>query len=90
MIRREPCGDATVCLASAGGDIEVRGCARGPLLVRGADSVRDQDGAMHSVTRPVVAVCACGKSQRRPWCDGTHKVVPSGRGLVAGQRVGAD
>jgi CDGSH-type Zn-finger protein len=38
--------------------------------------VRDQDGAPHDVTRPVVAVCACGKSQRKPWCDGTHKVIP--------------
>ena len=26
-------------------------------------------------TRPVVAVCACARSQRAPWCDGTHKVV---------------
>ena len=75
MIRTEACGEATVRLAAEDGDIEVRSCPRGPLLVRGADSVRDQDGAVHAVTRPVVAVCACGKSQRRPWCDGTHKVV---------------
>ncbi len=76
MIRTEPCGDTTVGLASANEDVEVRSCPRGPLLVRGADAVHDEDGAVHPVTRPVVAVCACGKSQRRPWCDSTHKVIP--------------
>jgi CDGSH-type Zn-finger protein len=48
----------------------------GPLLVRGADTIRDEDGEEHEVTRPVVAVCACGKSARKPWCDSTHKSIP--------------
>jgi hypothetical protein len=56
-------------------DVEVTPCPDGPLLVRGADAVRDKDGELHPTTRPVVAVCACDKSQRMPWCDGTHKVV---------------
>ena len=51
-------------------------CPRGPMLVRGADTIVDDEGQTHPVERPVVAVCVCGKSQRRPWCDGTHKVVP--------------
>jgi CDGSH-type Zn-finger protein len=46
----------------------------GPLLVRGADVVTDAEGKDHEVTRPVVAVCTCGLSQRQPWCDATHKV----------------
>lgn len=57
-------------------EVEVTACPRGPLLVRGATTVRDAAGRPHPVTRPVVAVCVCGKSQRQPWCDGTHKVVP--------------
>lgn len=56
-------------------DIEVTPCPEGPLLVRGADAVRDEAGELHPTTRPVVAVCTCDKSQRLPWCDGTHKVV---------------
>lgn len=56
-------------------DVEVTPCPDGPLLVRGADAVRDKDGTLHATTRPVVAVCTCDKSQRMPWCDGTHKVV---------------
>jgi CDGSH-type Zn-finger protein len=58
------------------GPVEVTPCPDGPLLVRGAETVRDDEGTVHQVTRPVVAVCACGKSQRQPWCDGTHKVIP--------------
>lgn len=47
----------------------------GPALIRGADEVIDSTGVAHPTTRPVVAVCLCGRSQRAPWCDGTHKVV---------------
>jgi len=54
-------------------EVSVERCPEGPLLVRGADSVRDADGVAHPVRRPVVAVCACGKSARLPWCDSTHK-----------------
>ena len=53
-------------------------CEGGPMLVRGAESVRDEEGNVHPVTRPVVAVCRCGKSSRQPWCDGTHKVARRG------------
>ena len=56
--------------------VTVRACPGGPLLVRGADTVVDEDGAEHPVTRPVVAVCVCGKSGRKPWCDSTHKAIP--------------
>ena len=52
-------------------------CPGGPALVRGADEILDDTGMAHPTTRPVVAVCLCGRSQRSPWCDGTHKVVTS-------------
>jgi CDGSH-type Zn-finger protein len=51
----------------------------GPILVRGADVIQDAEGTAHVVTRPVVALCTCEKSQRLPWCDGTHKAVERGR-----------
>lgn len=60
---------------SSEGPVEVRQCPRGPVLLRGAASVQDSEGHPHPVTRPVVAVCVCGKTQRDPWCDGTHKVL---------------
>ena len=58
------------------GDVTVRMCPGGPLLVRGAVRVRDESGEEHEVTRPVVALCVCGKSARKPWCDSTHKAIP--------------
>jgi CDGSH-type Zn-finger protein len=59
-----------------GDAVEVTPCPGGPLLVRGAEVVTDHEGRQHPVTRPVVALCTCEKSQRRPWCDGTHPVIP--------------
>jgi len=57
-------------------EVRIVACPDGPFLVRGADTVTDESGTTHEVTRPVVAVCRCGKSARAPWCDGTHKVIP--------------
>jgi CDGSH-type Zn-finger protein len=46
------------------------------MLLRGDHLVEDDAGDLHRTTRPVSAVCRCGKSSRRPWCDGTHKLLP--------------
>ena len=54
----------------------------GPLLVRGPFELRDQDGRAIDAGRETVALCRCGKSRVRPFCDGSHKLVrfqaPSG------------
>jgi CDGSH-type Zn-finger protein len=47
----------------------------GPLLVRGPFRMTDQDGNPIEVGRRTVALCRCGKSRARPFCDGTHKLV---------------
>jgi CDGSH-type Zn-finger protein len=47
----------------------------GPYLIRGNFVVCDQDGNEIESARPVVALCRCGKSQIRPFCDGTHKTI---------------
>jgi CDGSH-type Zn-finger protein len=47
----------------------------GPLLVRGPFRLEDQLGNEISVGRETIALCRCGKSRTRPFCDGTHKVV---------------
>lgn len=46
----------------------------GPLLVRGPFTLRDQDGNAIDAGRDVVALCRCGKSRMKPFCDGTHKL----------------
>ena len=48
----------------------------GPLLVRGPFRMLDQDGNEIETGREgAVALCRCGKSRLRPFCDGSHKVV---------------
>lgn len=45
----------------------------GPLLVRGPFELVDQDGDPIEVRRKTIALCRCGKSKIKPFCDGTHK-----------------
>jgi CDGSH-type Zn-finger protein len=47
----------------------------GPYLIRGPVAVVDQDGNEIELRRPVVALCRCGRSRIRPFCDGTHKAI---------------
>jgi len=68
-----------VTAEARGSEVTETWCPDGPVLVRGADEVVDEAGVVHPVTRPVVAVCRCDKSQRLPWCDGTHKAVARAR-----------
>ena len=45
----------------------------GPLLVRGDFRLVDQDGAEIDPGRATIALCRCGKSGIKPFCDGSHK-----------------
>jgi uncharacterized Fe-S cluster protein YjdI len=44
----------------------------GPLYLRGRLRVVDQSGASRLMTR--CALCRCGKSWNKPYCDGSHKM----------------
>ncbi len=50
-------------------------CKDGPYIVRGEFEVLDADGNVITLRRGTIALCRCGRSQTRPVCDGTHKVV---------------
>jgi CDGSH-type Zn-finger protein len=54
----------------------------GPLIVRGDFRLVDQDGVEFDPGRRTIALCRCGKSAIKPFCDGTHKrggfTAPSG------------
>jgi CDGSH-type Zn-finger protein len=45
----------------------------GPLIVRGDFRLVDTDGNEIDAGRRTVALCRCGKSGIKPFCDGTHK-----------------
>lgn len=44
----------------------------GPLVLRGGFEVRQVDGTVVATSR-VVALCRCGRSALKPFCDGSHK-----------------
>ena len=45
----------------------------GPLIVRGEFRLLDQDGREIDPGRDTIALCRCGKSGIKPFCDGSHK-----------------
>jgi CDGSH-type Zn-finger protein len=47
----------------------------GPLIVRGAARIVAADGSELTPRRDPIALCRCGKSRLRPFCDGTHKLI---------------
>jgi CDGSH-type Zn-finger protein len=47
----------------------------GPLLVRGDFEIVDPEGRAVPRTRSTVALCRCGVSSIKPYCDGTHRLV---------------
>ncbi|GAA2355771.1 hypothetical protein Cme02nite_48600 [Catellatospora methionotrophica] len=55
----------------------------GPLLLRGDFEIVTPDGERIEPGRPTVALCRCGRSRVKPFCDGTHKLIdfhaPAGR-----------
>lgn len=53
---------------------QIVACPDGPLLVRGALEILDPSGGPIYTNR-TVALCRCGVSSIKPFCDGTHKLV---------------
>jgi len=49
--------------------------ANGPLIIDGPLDVEKADGSHLQVDEPHPALCRCGKSSNKPFCDGTHKKI---------------
>ena len=48
----------------------------GPFLVTGGVfRVVDADGGEFAVEKETIALCRCGASTKKPFCDGTHSRV---------------
>jgi uncharacterized Fe-S cluster protein YjdI len=53
-------------------ELELRASENGPLLVSGGVRIVDADGTLlYEGER--AALCRCGGSSNKPFCDGTHK-----------------
>ena len=47
----------------------------GPYLVKGPVQLLDAEGNEFRTERATVALCRCGRSMTKPFCDGTHSKV---------------
>jgi CDGSH-type Zn-finger protein len=47
----------------------------GPYLVKGPILLLDAEGNEFQAERATVALCRCGESAKKPFCDGTHAKV---------------
>lgn len=56
-------------------DVRIRIRDHGPLVIEGPIALVDAQGhALELPTdKPVLALCRCGHSGRKPFCDGAHR-----------------
>lgn len=54
-------------------EVVIKARESGPYLVRGSFTLTDADGTRYTIEGETVALCRCGGSQNKPFCDGTHR-----------------
>jgi CDGSH-type Zn-finger protein len=66
-------------------DVNIKVLDNGPLLVEGPVTVQDSEGRSFSIDpgKPSIALCRCGASTNKPFCDGSHR----GCGFSAADRA---
>ena len=66
------------------GKVSLRFQEDGPILLNGEVEVLDADGTVIGF-QTSAALCRCGKSENKPFCDGHHKTI----GFKAPEGLGA-
>ena len=54
-------------------DVEIEVLTNGPLLITGPIIMKDAAGGDIPVSKETIALCRCGHSAIKPFCDGGHK-----------------
>ena len=56
-------------------EVTIRCRPNGPFVIEGSVRIVDHHGNAFAVnsTKPLVALCRCGHSATKPFCDGSHK-----------------
>ena len=55
--------------------VQISTLDNGPYLVRGSVTIVDAEGNQYNPNKETVALCRCGASTTKPFCDGTHSKV---------------
>ena len=56
-------------------DVTIRPAKNGPYIVEGPVELFDPEGNKITVDKPRIALCRCGASSNKPFCDGTHSSI---------------
>ncbi len=54
-------------------DVTITPRANGPYLIQGDFEVVDARGNKYKIDDEVIALCRCGESGNKPFCDGAHR-----------------
>lgn len=66
-------------------EVTIRTRLNGPLVIHGPVTIVDHEGNRFELptNKENVALCRCGQSARKPFCDGAHKAC----GFIAEERA---
>ena len=56
-------------------DVTIRPSKNGPYIVEGSVDLFDTEGNQMRLDKPRIALCRCGASSNKPFCDGTHSKI---------------
>jgi CDGSH-type Zn-finger protein len=56
-------------------DVSIRSLKNGPYIVQGQVELLDPAGNQIAVEKETIALCRCGASANKPFCDGTHSKI---------------
>ncbi len=66
--------------------VEISTYNNGPFLVTGPVLITDADGNRFPSEKETIALCRCGGSKKKPFCDGMHSRI----GFRAAERAFRD
>jgi CDGSH-type Zn-finger protein len=55
--------------------VQIQAMKNGPLLIEGKAEITDENGDVNETKGKMVALCRCGQSANKPFCDGSHQKV---------------
>ena len=55
--------------------VNIHSQKNGPYLVNGEVELFDTEGNKVEVNKATIALCRCGASSNKPFCDGTHSKI---------------
>jgi len=56
-------------------DVTIRPMPNGPYIVEGDVDIFDTAGNKVTSQKPRLALCRCGASSNKPFCDGSHSAI---------------